>query len=111
MESEEQNVKGQAPSSTESSSPKPRTIFLHVLSPSSEVPKKLTFPSIPVATTIGELKSRIQDAIATRPAPGKQRLIYRGKALVRDTDTMIEVFGQDAVRQQPLDVSQSSLTP
>jgi len=86
------------PPSPETPVSKPQTIFLHILSPSSEVPNKLTFPSIPVATTVGELKIKIQDVVATKPAPGRQRLIYRGKALVKDTDTMKDVFGQETVR-------------
>ena len=87
-----------APPAPDAPSPGIQTIFLHILSPSSEVPDKLTFPAIPVTTTVGELKNKIQDAIATKPSPGRQRLIYRGKALVKATDTMKDVFGQEAVR-------------
>jgi hypothetical protein len=86
------------PPAPDAPSAEPQTIFLHILSPSPEVPDKLTFPAIPVTTTVGELKKKIQDAIATKPTPGRQRLIYRGKALVRTTDTMKDVFGQEAVR-------------
>ncbi|MCJ1366245.1 hypothetical protein MMC16_005372 [Acarospora aff. strigata] len=89
---------------------RPQTIFLHVLSPSLEVPNKLRFPSVPISTTVGELKIKIQDAIATKPVPGRQRLIYRGKALVKDTDTMKDVFGQDAVREPAPRKSPSYLT-
>ena len=88
------------PPAPEASSPEHQTIFLHILSPSLEVPDKLTFPAIPVTTTVGELKNKIQDAIATKPSPARQRLIYRGKALVKTTDTMKDVFGQEAVRRR-----------
>ena len=78
----------------------PQTILLHVLSPSSEVPNKLTFPLVPASTTIGELKIKIRDEVTTSPAPERQRLIYRGKALTQDSITLKEVFGQEAVRGQ-----------
>lgn len=75
-------------------------IFLNVLSPSSEIPQKLTFPNIPISTTIRELKHRIQNDVATKPAPDRQRLIYRGRALVQEEKTLEDVFGHEAVRSQ-----------
>lgn len=74
-----------------------QTIVLHVLSPSTEVPKKLTFSSVPTSTTVGELKLKIRDAVATKPAPERQRLIYRGKALTNNVIMLRDVFGQDTV--------------
>lgn len=74
-----------------------QTIVLHVLSPSTEVPKKLTFPAIPTSTTVGELKLKIRDAVATKPAPERQRLIYRGKALTNYSTMLSDLFGQDIV--------------
>ena len=73
------------------------TIVLHVLSPSTEVPKRLTFPAVPTSTTVGELKLKIRDAVATKPAPERQRLIYRGKALTHESTMLKDVFGQDTV--------------
>jgi hypothetical protein len=75
-----------------------QTIVLHVLSPSVEVPNKITFPVLPIAMTIGELKYEICDKVASRPRPERQRLIYRGKALVQENLTLREVFSQDTVR-------------
>lgn len=75
----------------------PQTIVLHVLSPAVEVPKKLIFSAIPTSTTVGELKLKIRDAVATKPAPERQRLIYRGKALTYDSTMLKDVFGQDTV--------------
>ena len=72
-------------------------IVLHVLSPSTEVPRKLTFSSVPTSTTVGELKLKIRDAVATKPTPERQRLIYRGKALTNDMIILRDVFGQDTV--------------
>ena len=84
------------------STPKPQTIRLHVLSPSAEVPNKLTFPLVDISTTVGELKRKIQDAVDTKPAPERQRLIYRGKPLTRDNFTLKDVFGEEAVSVQSM---------
>ncbi|MCJ1379612.1 hypothetical protein MMC17_002714 [Xylographa soralifera] len=73
-------------------------IFLNILSPSSEVPQKLTYPDIPTSTTIRELKQRIQNDVETRPGPERQRLIYRGRALVQEEKTLEDIFGHAAVQ-------------
>lgn len=90
------------PGSPEEPSQEAQALLLHVLSPSAEVPDKLTFSSIPVTTTVAELKARIQDAIPSMPSPARQRLIYRGKALVKDTDTLKDVFGQETVSHRQI---------
>lgn len=77
--------------------PGQRRILLHVLSPSSEVPNKLTFTEFPTSATVAELKKAIQDAVATRPAPERQRLIYRGRALLQDNISISDIIGQEAV--------------
>lgn len=74
-----------------------RKITLNILSPSDEVPGKLTFKDCPTSTTVAELKLKICGAVATRPAPERQRLIYRGKPLTRDSMTLGDVFSQEAV--------------
>lgn len=80
------------------SKPESPTIILHVLSPSViEVPNKITFPAIPTSTTIGELKSKICDALTSRPRPERQRLIYRGSLLIQENLTLKDVFTQDTV--------------
>ncbi|MCJ1394104.1 hypothetical protein MMC18_006982 [Xylographa bjoerkii] len=73
-------------------------IFLNILSPSSEVPQKLTYPDILTSTTIHELKQRIQNDVETRPGPERQRLIYRGRALVQEEKTLEDIFGHEAVQ-------------
>lgn len=70
---------------------------LILLSPSPEV-NKLTFPSIPTTTTIAELREKISAAVASHPAPGRQRLIYRGHALVDGRKTLKDTFTQEIVR-------------
>lgn len=71
-------------------------INLVILSPSQEV-DKLTFSGIPIATSIGELRERISAAVATHPAPGRQRLIYRGHALIDVERTLKDIFTQELV--------------
>lgn len=75
-----------------------QTILLHVLSPSIEIPHKLIFSDVPTSTTVAELKTRICNAVPSRPASERQRLIYRGKALVKDGATLSEIFSQETVR-------------
>ena len=76
-------------------------INLVILSPSQEV-NKLTFSGISIATTIGELKEKISAEVATHPAPTRQRLIYRGHALVDVGKTLKEVFTQEIVCFMPV---------
>ncbi|KAI9701064.1 MAG: hypothetical protein M1836_001733 [Candelina mexicana] len=74
-----------------------RMISVNILSPSSEINSPLSFPSLPITTTVAELKHRIQDAVATRPTLERQRLIYRGKMLGSGSATMKDVFGPEAL--------------
>ena len=80
-----------------SSGPPPQKVLIHVLSPSIEVPR-LTFREVPISTTIGDIKKRIQDAVSIKPPPERQRLIYRGKVLTRHEMTLEAVLGLVAVR-------------
>ena len=79
-------------------------IDLIILSPSAEV-NKLTFPAIYTGTTIGELREKISAAAATHPAPARQRLIYRGHALVDAKKTLKEIFTQEIVCLQYLNIT------
>ena len=93
-----------------------RPLLVHVVSPSSEVPERLTFSSLPLNTTIAEMKMKIKEAVATKPAPERQRLIYRGRALVQQDLTLAALFGSEAVSNTYsilnyiADVSQSTNT-
>jgi hypothetical protein len=80
-----------------SSSPA-QSILVHVISPSTEVPNRLTFPEVPVSTTITELKKLIQDAIPTKPSFERQRIIYRGRPIIQPELTLASLFGAEAVR-------------
>ena len=73
-------------------------INLRILSPSTEVEGGVTFPDLPASTTIKELRSRIQDAVPSKPATERMRLIYRGSVVANDADTLANIFGADSVR-------------
>lgn len=68
------------------------TIILHVLSPSLEAPNRLTLSNLPLTTKIGELKDRIYRAVPSQPRPETQRLIYRGKPLLNDGETLQHIL-------------------
>ena len=72
-------------------------IQLNVLSPSVGVPNKLSFADIPTSTTVGKLKEMICARASSNPSPAKQRLIYRGRPLVREEMKLVDVFTQDTV--------------
>ncbi len=80
-------------------------VDLIILSPTPEV-NKITFSGIPTATTIGELRERISTAAPSHPAPDRQRLIYRGHALIDAKKTLRDVFTQDIVGLQHHSVKQ-----
>ncbi|KAI1771858.1 hypothetical protein F4818DRAFT_428092 [Hypoxylon cercidicola] len=74
------------------------TFTLHIISPSVGIPQPLALQDLPVDTTVKQLRERIRNAVSTRPTDQAQRLIHRGRLLGRDTETMTEVFGQEALR-------------
>jgi hypothetical protein len=73
------------------------TINLHVLSQSVGTNRPLVLSDLPATSTIRQLKERIRQSLPMRPADENQRLIHRGRVLQRDDDTMLDVFGMDAV--------------
>jgi len=81
--------------------PEPINFTLVILSPSVGIDRPLTFSHLPATTSIKELKAKIRDALATKPADENQRLIHRGRLLARETETMTEVFGRETVRKLP----------
>ncbi|OAR02440.1 hypothetical protein LLEC1_07770 [Akanthomyces lecanii] len=78
--------------------PEQMNINLQIVSPSVGVDRPLQFPATPASTTIKALKAMIRDALPLRPSDGNQRLIYRGKALLREEATLLDVMGAEAVR-------------
>jgi hypothetical protein len=70
---------------------------LQIISPSVNVPQPLNFTDIEATTTVRQLKEKIRNALDTKPSDASQRLIHRGRLLSKDDDTMLVVFGDDAV--------------
>lgn len=79
-----------------------RTINVKVLSQLPEPDGVIHFENLPVTTTVGELKTKIQDHVTSKPAVEHQRIIYRGRVMARETSTLLDVFGRDAVGSQLL---------
>lgn len=72
-------------------------IHLKVLSPSTEFEGGIHLRELPAATTVRELRLKIQEAVSSKPAPERMRLIYRGKVVANDEATLEAVFGADNV--------------
>ncbi len=77
------------------------TVNLKILSPSPELEAGVSFAHLPAATTVKELRARIRDAVPSKPATERMRLIYRGRVVANDADTLLQVFGADCVRRRP----------
>lgn len=78
------------------------TVNLQIISPSVGVNRPLLFPDVPATTTIKQLKERIRQTLPLRPADCNQRLIHRGRALMCETDNLLDIFGPDAVSEHNL---------
>lgn len=85
-------------------------VNLQVVSPSVGVNRPLIFPGIAGNTSIKQLKDKIRQALPLRPADENQRLIHRGRALVRDSDTLLDIFGADTVSYTPFQSFTSELS-
>jgi hypothetical protein len=92
-----ETLNSQPTEATGKASPQELIVNLQILSPSVGVNRPLLFPDIPAMTTIKQLKDRIRQALPLRPADENQRLIHRGRALLRESDNLLDIFGADAV--------------
>ncbi|KAI1733534.1 hypothetical protein F4680DRAFT_441410 [Xylaria scruposa] len=75
----------------------PGQFTLQILSPSVNVPQPL-FLTLSITTTVRQLKERIRGCISTKPPDDAQRIIHRGRLLARDSETMLELFGEEPLR-------------
>lgn len=82
-------------SSQLSSQSSTQTILVHVVSPNFEVPGRLAFLDVPITETIIDLKRRIQKAVPSEPGLERQRIIYRGRALIQHDLTLQSVLGSE----------------
>ncbi|KAI1002815.1 hypothetical protein K3495_g5389 [Podosphaera aphanis] len=73
------------------------TFSLQVVSPSVGVPT-LEFHQLSVYTQVKELKALIRDSLQSNPSDEQQRLIHRGRMLARETETMVEIFGEEMLK-------------
>ncbi|KYK59730.1 hypothetical protein DCS_00864 [Drechmeria coniospora] len=78
--------------------PEQLIVNLQVISPSVGVNRPLVFPGLPATTTVKELKDKIRKTLPLQPSDDHQRLIHRGRALLRDSDNLLDIFGPDALR-------------
>ena len=68
-------------------------IDLYVLSPSPEIKDgRIIFLKIPLETSVSTLKHQIQARVDSHPPPSRQRLIYRGRALMNGTAILQDVL-------------------
>lgn len=76
----------------------PPTVNISIISPSLAVNAPLNFTGLAASTTVGQLKEKIREALDARPANEQQRLIHQGKLLNRETETLLDVFGEQKLR-------------
>lgn len=56
---------------------------------------QITLPNVDLDTKIGALKNRLQQEWPNAPQPDRQRLIYRGRALLDMDATLKTVLGSE----------------
>lgn len=75
----------------------PLLVNIHFVSPSEGVPNDLDFQGLPATTTVGQIKDKIRDVLPMHPAHDEQRIIHQGRLLSRESDTLLDVFGEEKV--------------
>lgn len=93
---------GPASTASTASPTEAKLSILHILSPSPDVPQRLTFNDIPLATNIADLKQRISQSLPTQPPASQQRLIYRGRPLLNDWTTLEDILDPSDSREHTL---------
>ena len=74
--------------------PPPTSISLRVKVPPGHIEGHDEFDlgSLAVATTIGAVRQHIQTIVPSRPAPARQRLLYGGRALIDNEQTLADAL-------------------
>jgi len=75
----------------------PSAFTLQMISPSVRVDSPIIFENILPTTTVKQVKAKFRDAIPSKPEDELQRLVHRGRILARETETMLDIFGEEAV--------------
>ncbi|KAJ2902330.1 Ubiquitin family protein [Zalerion maritima] len=78
--------------------PQERTLTIVIVTPGTEHPTKLE--NIGLRTTVGELKKMIKEQSPLHPTENRQRLIFHGRALLRDETTLIDALGEAMTRER-----------
>jgi hypothetical protein len=77
----------------------PRTLIeLKILGPAHELRNGIVFSDLPVSITIADLKLKIQQELPSHPPPERQRLIYLGRVLQPDSETLVHFLSENIVR-------------
>ncbi|KAM0537559.1 hypothetical protein ACHAP9_004107 [Verticillium nonalfalfae] len=109
-DSSSSSVADEPPAPTPTSAPVPAnlpydqlTVSLNIISPTTTATSggPLSFPDLSISTTISQLKEKIRNAIPSKPADTQQRLIYRGRHLQADNDTLGQIIGEATPFQAP----------
>ncbi|OBT62332.1 hypothetical protein VE03_09047 [Pseudogymnoascus sp. 23342-1-I1] len=79
--------------------PAPQTFTLHIISPSLGSHGPFSFPNLPTATTVQQLKAKIRERVQTKPHNDHQRLIHRGRQLT-EVETMADIFGKETLSNE-----------
>ncbi|KAL9082673.1 MAG: hypothetical protein Q9159_006252 [Coniocarpon cinnabarinum] len=77
----------------------PQTITLRVLAQLPEPDDVRRYDSLQSDVTVGALKIRLSQELASKPAPSQIRLIHAGHPLTNDASSLQEVFGREAFVQ------------
>jgi len=78
------------------------TIDIRILSQLPDPHSSLTFNHLSPDLTISDLKRLIQRALPSSPLLDAQRLIYRGRLLTRDEDTLLDVLGRGSLNTREM---------
>ena len=73
-------------------------VLIHVVSQNPEVPGRLVFSSVPIDETIADLKRRIQAEIPGQAPLERQRIIYRGRAMIYPEQKLQAILGPEVSR-------------
>ncbi|RKF80012.1 putative ubiquitin family protein [Golovinomyces cichoracearum] len=87
------------------------TFPLQIVSPSVGIPQLLEFRELSVNLKVKDLKTLIRDSLVCRPSEKLQRLIHRGRMLTRETETMLEIFGEEVLSSSVVQVIHLVLPP
>jgi hypothetical protein len=72
-------------------------VDVRILTQLPEPSSVLPFNNLSQSTTVGQLKVLIQTTLPAAPSSEAQRLIYRGRVLIREEDTLLDILGRDTI--------------